>query len=444
MSIHSRAGFIIFVFSAEFKRRLARAGAVALIAVAMSGAAACSKARATAPATTVEVEVVKVQQQDVPIYSEWIGTLDGMVNAEIKSQVTGYLINKSYTEGSFVKKGQLLFEIDPRPFQAAVDQSRGDLAKAQGQLGQAEAQLLQAQAQLAQAEANQVKTQLDVDRYTSLVKSGVITKQEFDNAVQINLAAKAQVKASDAATKTARAAIESAKSQVKASEAAVRQAELSLGFTRITSPIDGIAGIATVQVGNLVNLNNPNSPALTTVSTVDPIKVYFTASEQEYLHSIKNNLVGGAHGSATKKSELELILADGTIYSQKGEFYIADRSVDPKTGSIKLAGLFPNPGNILRPGEYGRVRAVIGVKQGAMIIPERAVTELQGGYRVAVVGIDNKVSFRPVTVGQRVGSMRIIEEGLKPGEVVVAEGTQKVKPDAEVTTKPFTAPTGSQ
>jgi membrane fusion protein (multidrug efflux system) len=415
----------------------ARALALALIVTASVWAAGCSKARATSPATPPEVEVVQVEQRDVPIYGEWIGTLDGMVNAEIKSQVTGYLVNKNYSEGSFVKKGQLLFEIDPRPFQAALDQAKGDLAKAQGQLGQAEAQLLQAQAQLAQAEANQVKTQLDVDRYTSLVKTGVITKQEFDNAVQINLAARAQVKAADAGAKTARAAIESAKSQVKASEAAVKQAELSLGFTKITSPIDGIAGIATVQVGNLVNLNNPNSPALTTVSTVDPIKVYFTASEQEYINSIRNNLIGGAHGSPTKKAELELILSDGTTYPQKGEFYIADRSVDPKTGSIKLAGLFPNPGNLLRPGEYGRVRAVVGLKQAAMLVPQRAVSELQGGYRVAVVGGVNKVSIRPVTVGQRVGSMWIIEEGLKPGEVVVAEGTQKVRPDAEVTTKPY-------
>jgi membrane fusion protein (multidrug efflux system) len=429
------------MLNAGFKRRLARAWALSIIAVALLGVAACSGAKATSQvASPPEVEVVKVEQQDVPIYSEWIGTLEGLVNAEIKSQVTGYLLTKNYTEGSFVKKGQLLFEIDPRPFQAALDQSKGELAKAQGQLGQAEAQFLQAQAQLAQAEADQGKTQLDVGRYTSLVKAGVVTQQVFDNAVQTNLASKAMVKAADAGVRTAKAAIESARSQVKAAEASVRTAELNLGFTRITSPIDGIAGIATVQVGNLVNLLNPNGPPLTTVSTVDPIKVYYTVGEQEYSKTIRNNLIAGARGSAVRKVELELVLSDGTVYPQKGQFSFADRSVDQKTGSIKLAGVFPNPGNILRPGEYGRVRAVTSLRQAALLVPQRAVTELQGGYRVAVVGGDNKVSIRPVTVGQRVGAMWIIEDGLKPGETVVAEGTQKVRADAEVIPKPFAAP----
>ena len=413
-----------------------RAAATALIVVALFAAAACSKTKATSqPTGPPEVEVATVEQKDVPIYSEWIGTLDGMVNAEIKSQVTGYLLNKNYAEGSFVRKGQLMFEIDPRPFQAAVEQAKGDLAKSQGQLGQAEAQLLQTQAQLAQAQANQGKTQLDVDRYTLLVKSGVITKQDYDNAVQANLAALAQVKAAEAVIKTARAGIESARSQIKASEAALKTAEINLSFTRIVAPIDGIAGIATVQVGNLVNLNNPNSPPLTTVSTVDPIKVYFTAGEQDYQRYIKSSLISGARG----KLELELILSDGTTYPQKGQFYMADRSVDQKTGAIKLAGLFPNQGNILRPGEYGRVRAVTSLKEGALVIPQRAVTELQGRYNVAVVGSDNKVSIREVKVGDRVGSMWIIEEGLKAGESVVAEGTQKVRPDTAVIPKPFTA-----
>jgi membrane fusion protein (multidrug efflux system) len=413
-----------------------RAAATSLIIVALIAAAACSKTKATSqPPGPPEVEVALVEQKDVPIYSEWIGTLDGMVNAEIKSQVTGYLLNKNYTEGSFVRKGQLMFEIDPRPFQAVVEQAKGDLAKSQGQLGQAEAQLLQTQAQLAQAQANQGKTQLDVDRYTLLVKSGVITKQDYDNAVQANLAALAQVKAAEAVIKTARAGIESARSQIKASEAAVKTAEINLSFTRIVAPIDGIAGIATVQVGNLVNLNNPNSPPLTTVSTVDPIKAYFTAGEQDYQKYIKSSLISGARG----KLELELILSDGTTYPQKGQFYMADRSVDQKTGSIKLAGLFPNPGNILRPGEYGRVRAVTSLKEGALVVPQRAVTELQGRYSVAVVGSDNKVSMREVKIGDRVGSMWIIEEGLKAGESVVAEGTQKVRPDAVVNPKPFTA-----
>jgi membrane fusion protein (multidrug efflux system) len=401
------------------------------MSLALLGAAACSKAKATStPPPPPEVEVVQVEQKDMPISSEWIGTLDGLVNADIKSQVTGYLIAKNYTEGSFVKKGQLLFEVDPRPFQAVLDQARGDLSKAQGQLGQAEAQEQQAQAQLAQAEANQVKTQLDVERFTPLIKSGVITKSDYDNAVQANLAAKAAVKAAEAGVRTAKAGIESAKSQVKASEATVRTAELNLGFTKITSPLDGIAGIAAVQVGNLVNPINPNSPALTTVSSLDPIKVYFTASEQEYLSALRGEL-------ARNKTELTLILSDGTEYQQKGHFYVADRSVDQKTGAIKLAGLFPNPGNVLRPGQYGRVRAITSTQSGALLVPQRAVSELQGSYRVAVVGGDNKVSIRPVKVGPRVGTVWVITEGLKAGETVVAEGAQKVRPDTVVTPKPY-------
>jgi RND family efflux transporter MFP subunit len=433
-------GIFKVVCNAKVTQRLASAAALAGMLVVLLAAAACSKARATAPPPAApEVEVAQVEQRDVPIYNEWIGTLDGTVNAEIKSQVTGYLMSQNYTEGSFVKKGQLLFQIDPRPFQATLDQAKGELAKAQGQLGQADAQLQQAQAQLAQAQANQGKTQMDVDRYTALVKTGVITTQDYDNAVQANLAAKANVKATEAGVKTARAGIESARSQVKASEAAVRTAELNLSFTRITAPIDGIAGVAAGQVGNLVNPLNPNSAALTTISAVDPIKVWFTAGEQEYLNTLRGSLTTGGRAPTAKKIELELVLSDGTVYPQKGQFFMADRSVDQKTGSIKLAGLFPNPGNVLRPGEYGRVRAVITTKPGALLIPQRAVTELQGSYRVAVVGPDNKISIRPVKVGERVGALWIIEDGLKAGESVVAEGTQKVRPDMAVTPKPFTA-----
>jgi RND family efflux transporter MFP subunit len=438
----ARGGIFRMICNTQMKQKLARAVALSWLVVALFAAAACSKARATAPPPSApEVEVAVVEQRDVPIYNEWIGTLDGLVNADIKSQVTGYLLTKDYTEGSFVKKGQLMFEIDPRPFQAALDQAKGELAKSQGQLGQADAQLQQAQAQLAQAEANQGKTQLDADRYTKLVKTGVGTQQDYDNAVQANLAAKANVKAAEAGIKTARAGIESARSQVKASEAAVRTAELNLGFTRILAPIDGIAGVAAVQVGNLVNPLNPNAQALTTISSVDPIRVWFTAGEQEYLNTIRGLIIANGRASAANKIELELLLSDGTVYPQRGQLYMADRSVDQKTGAIKLAGLFPNPGNVLRPGEYGRVRAIISTKAGALLVPQRAVTELQGSYRVAVVGPDNKISIRPVKVGERVGSMWIIEDGLKVGESVVAEGTQKVRPDMAVTPKPFTAST---
>jgi membrane fusion protein (multidrug efflux system) len=400
---------------------------------------------AAPPASPPEVEVVQVEQKDVPIYTEWIGTLDGTVNADIKAQVTGYLLTKNYAEGSFVKKGQLLFEIDPRPFQAALDQASGELAKAQGQLAQADAQLQQAQAQVAQAQADQGKTQLYADRYTQLIKTGVVSQQDYDNTIQANLAATAAVKAAEAGVNTAQAGIDSARSQIKASEAAVKTSELNLGFTRITAPIDGIAGVATVEVGNLVNPQNPTSPPLTTVSTVDPIKVNFSLTEQDYLTYSRLSSIQSKWGADGSKLdlELELVLADGTTHPQKGRFSMADRQVDQKTGSIRLAGLFPNPGNRLRPGQYARVRAVTGTKKGALLVPQRAVTELQGSYGVAVVGADNKVSIRPVKVGDRIGPLWVIEEGLQPGERVVAEGTQKVRPDAVVNPKPLAAPLAS-
>ena len=405
------------------------------------------------------VEVVQVEQRDVPIYSEWIGTTDGMVNADIKAQVAGYLLRQNYKEGSLVKKGELLFEIDPRPFQAALEQANGQVAQFQGQLeqatsqvtqaeaqvAQANSQLLQAQAQLAQAQANQVKTQLDVNKYAPLAEQKAVTQQDYDNAAQTNVAAKAQVEAaqagvaaaraqlrvSNAQIGTAKAAIATAKGQVENARAAVKTAALNLGFTRIISPIDGVAGIAQAQVGNLISASSP----LTTVSTLDPIKVYFTLSEQEYLRFTKRDLIEAQAGASVAQLELELILADGSTYPRKGSFLFADRQVDPKTGAIRMAGVFLNPGNVLRPGQYGRVRAVTSMKEGALLVPQRAVTELQGSYQVAVVGVDNTVSLRPVKVGERVDTMWIIEDGLKPGERAVAEGTQKVKPGVLVNPK---------
>jgi RND family efflux transporter MFP subunit len=428
----------------QLKRKLIIGGAIGLVCLILLIAVRGSKTKPAAKATPApEVEVVQVEQKDVPIYSEWIGTLDGMVNAEIRAQVTGYLLSRNYTEGSFVKKGQLLFEIDPRPFQAALDQAKGDLAKAQAQLAQVDGQLLQAQAQLAQSEADQVKAQLDVDRYTPLAKVQAITDQDRDNAVQANLAAKAQVNASSAGVETAKAAIVAAKAAVEAAEAAVETAQLNLGFTKITSLIDGIAGIAQGQVGDLVS---PTSEPLTTVSTVDPIRVYFTPTEAEYLNFTRTNPTQSQQDAATSRLELELILVDGTTYPHKGQFFVADRQVDQQTGAIRVAGIFPNPGNILRPGQYGRVRAVTSMRDGALLVPQRAVSELQGSYRVAVVGDGNKVSIRSVKVGNRIGPMWIIEEGLNPGESVVAEGTQKVGPDMVVDPKPFVAfsPTPAQ
>jgi membrane fusion protein (multidrug efflux system) len=383
-----------------------------------------------------EVEVVQVEQHDVPISSEWIGTLEGMVNATIKAQVTGYLRKQHYTEGAFVTQGQVLFEIDPRPFQAALDQTKGELAKAQGQLAQANAQLVQANAQLAQAEANQGKTQLDVNRYTPLAKAEAISAQDLDNAVQNNLAAKAQVAAARAGIEAARAAIVAAKAVVEAAKAAVATATLNLGFTTIQSPIEGIAGIATAQVGDLVG---PSTGTLTTVSTLDPIKVYFTTSEQAYLNFARRNPTAAERRAATKRLDLELVLADGTTYPHKGTFFVADREVNAQTGSIRLAGLFPNPENVLRPGQYGRVRAVTDQREGALLVPQRAVSELQGRYQVAVVDRENKITIRTVKVGERVGTMWVIEEGLHPGERVVVEGLQRVRPGMSVDPKPFVA-----
>jgi RND family efflux transporter MFP subunit len=356
-----------------------------------------------------EVEVVQVEQKDVPIWNEWVGTLDGFVNAQIKPQVTGYLLRQTYKEGSFVKKGQLLFEIDPRTFQAALDQAKAQRANAEGQL--------------AQAEANQVKAQLDVNRYTPLAKEQAVSQQDLDNAVQGNVAAQAQVRA--------------AKAQIDAARAQVEAAQLNLSFTRIVSLIDGIVGIAQAQIGDLVG---PTS-LLTTVSTLDPIKVYFPVSERGYLDYVKENPDAEKRAAEEKQLALELVLADGSVYPNKGSFSFADRQVDVKTGTLRLQGLFPNPGNILRPGQFARVRAVTKTRRGALLIPQRAVTELQGSYQVAVVSKDNKVSIRPVKVAERVGTEWIIDTGLKPGERVVAEGIQRVKAGMTVNPKPLKAMT---
>jgi membrane fusion protein (multidrug efflux system) len=352
------------------------------------------------------VEVERVEQKDVPVYAEWIGTLDGLVNADVRAQVTGYLQQQDYQEGAFVKKGQLLFQIDPRPFQAIVDQAQGQLA--------------QAKANLANAEAEQRRTQLDVNRYTPLVKEEAASQQDLDNAVQNNLAAEATV--------------ETAKAQIQTYEAAVETAKINLDFTRLISPIDGIVGQALLQVGALVT---PSSGVVTSVSTVDPIKVFFTVSEPQYLNWRRRFPSESSRQAADRNLHLQLILADGRTYEHEGTFYFADRQVNVGTGSIQVAGLFPNPDNILRPGGYGRVRAVIRTQKDALLVPQRAVTELQGGYQVAVVDAQNTVNIRPVTLGDSSGSDWIIDSGLTAGDRVVAEGTQKVRPGIRVNAKPF-------
>jgi RND family efflux transporter MFP subunit len=287
---------------------------------------------------------------------------------------------------------------------------------------------MQAQAQLAQSVASQKRTQMDVDKYTPLMQQQAITQQDLDNAVQNNKAAEAQTEASKAGVETARAQIEASNAAVEAAQAAVEAAKVNTGFTHLVSPIDGIAGRAQVQVGNLVN---PSSGLITTVSTLDPIKAIFTVGEQEYLSLTSRG------GNDLTKLQLELILADGSAYPQKGRFSFADREVNQNTGSIQLTGLFPNPGNRLRPGQYGKVRAAVGTSAAALLIPQRAVTELQGGYQVAVVDGENKVRIQTVKVGDRMGSMWIVSEGLKPGQRVVAEGVEKARPGTQVNPKPF-------
>jgi len=384
--------------------------AILVNVVTRSGA----KASVQAPSAPV-VQVAAVEEKDVPVYGEWIGTLTGQVNADVKAQVTGYLLKRSYEEGSYVRKGQLLFEIDPRPLQAALDQAKG-------QLDQAQAQLIQDEAQLATAEANQLKSQLDFEKYAPLAKVDAVSQQDLDNANQTNLANKAQVKAAEAS-------IASAHAQIHASQAAVETAAINLNFTRIASPIDGIAGIAQAQVGDLVSTS---SGVLTTVSTVDPIRDYFSVSEQEYLALQKR-----FSGLAKDHWKLQLILADGSTYSHEGEFYFADRQVNQNTGAIQLAALFPNPGNVLRPGQYGKVRAVVRTQQNALLIPQAAVTEQQGNYQVAVVDKSGRVAMSSVRVGERAGTMWVIQDGLKPGDQVVVEGQQNLRPGTKVQTKPF-------
>jgi len=391
------------------KRYLLIGGVLGLIVLALIiGAVRPSRKALGAQPSTSDVEVVQVEKKDVPIYAEWIGTLDGLVNADVRAQVTGYLLKQGYQEGAFVKQGQLLFQIDPRPFQAALDQAQGQLA--------------QAQAALANARAVQRRTELDVQRYTPLAEQQAASQQDLDNSVQNNLAAIATV--------------ETAKAQIKTYEAAVETAKINLDFTRLIAPIDGIAGQAQLQVGALVT---PGSGVVTSVSTVNPIKVYFTVGEPQYLAWRKRFPTESSRLEADKRLRLQLILADGSTYPDEGKFYFADRQVDESTGAIRIAGLFPNPNNVLRPGGYAKVRAVIRTQPGALLIPQRAVSELQGGYQVAIVGGDNKVEVRTVTVGDRVDNQWIIASGLNPGDRVVAEGIQRMHTGVHVNPKPFVA-----
>jgi membrane fusion protein (multidrug efflux system) len=342
-----------------------------------------------------QVEIVEAIQKDVPIHSEWVGTTDGSVNAVIRAQVTGYLLKRPYTEGSYVKKGAVLFELDPSKFQASLDQARGELAKSKAQL---------------------LKTKQDVERDTPLAKQGAVSQKELDDSIQ---------------------AYEAAKGMSASAKAAVEQAKLNLDWTKITAPIDGVVGIAKAQIGDLIESNSE----LTSMSTVDPIRVYFPISEQEYLgaaEKIQERYQERERGEKYGGVELELILGGEKVYPHKGQFFLVDRQVDVKTGTIRVAALFPNPNNFLRPGQFARVRAVTKTKEKALLVPQRAVMEMQGSYQVVVVNPENKADIRPVKVGERIGTLWIIDQGLKPGERVVVEGLQKVK--AGMTVKPAPPP----
>jgi membrane fusion protein, multidrug efflux system len=367
--------------------RILRCSALVGSCLALLLAAGCGKEQKAAPPPPPAVEVSEVIRKDVPVYMEWVGTTDGLVNATIQAQVTGYLVKQNYREGEFVKKGRVLFEIDPRTFQAAVDAAKGSLA---------------------QAEARWETAKANLQRVRPLAEKNAVSKKDLDDNIGAEL--------------SGRAAVESAKAQLDT-------AQLNLGFTRVTSPVDGIAGIAKAQIGNLVGPGQIQE--LTAVSTVDPIKAYIAISEQEYM-KFRRGKEEQAGEKAAEAIPLELILADGTVYPHKGRVALADRQVDVKTGTMRLGALFPNPGNLLRPGQYGTVRATMETKKGALLVPQRAVTEVQGKFLVAVVGSDNAVELRPVVPAERVGSLWVIDKGLKPGERVVVEGVQKVKTGVRV------------
>jgi RND family efflux transporter MFP subunit len=342
---------------------------------------ACSGGKAAPATPPPAVEVAIVVQRDTPIYSDWVAILDGYVNAEIQPRVAGYIIKQNYREGAVVRTGDVLFEIDPRPFRAALDQAKAQLAQAEAQLG---------------------KASLDVERDTPLAEARAIAQSQLDTEIQAKLGAQASV---------------------LAAKANVEQAELNVEFTRVTSLVSGVAGIARVQIGNLVG---PTS-ILTSVSQVDPIKAYFTVSEQVFVEFHRRFPTEQSVEAQRKRMPLQLILGDGTVYEHTGRISFADREVNAATGTIRIAGVFPNPGNLLRPGGYGRIRLSIRTQPGALLVPQRAVTELQGSYQVAVVDGDNKVSIRPVTVGDRVGTLWILTDGVKAGERVIVEGLLKVR-----------------
>jgi membrane fusion protein, multidrug efflux system len=366
------------------------------IAVVFSFSACEKKTVQTEAPPPPEVFVTEVVKGDVPTVGEWVGTLDGDENAEIRARVTGYLQKKNYQEGGYVKEGDLLFEIDPRPFEAALDEAKS---------------------QLDQAKAIQAATEADFERSQELFDKKVISVQEFENKRQLNQANVAKV---------------------GAFEAAVETAQLNLDFTKITAPVDGIAGLAKAQIGDLVGTGSTSS--LTTVSKIDPIRLYFPLSEKDYKEHANGLREAMQRPYSDRPEAIEMLFADGTVYPKKGRFSFVDRQVDPTTGTILIAASFPNPDHTLRPGQFAKARAVIDRITGALLVPERALMELQGSYQIGVVGADNKAEIRPIKIGPRFNRQVVVTEGLKEGEKVIVEGIQKVRPGVVVTTKPYQEP----
>jgi membrane fusion protein, multidrug efflux system len=373
-------------------KRPAVLGLLVLAALIFAG---CSRKPAQTAPPPPEVLVTTVQPRDVPRVLERVATLDGFINANINAQVQGYIVSRDYQEGSPVKMGDPLFKIDPRPFEAALAQAKGTLAKDQ---------------------ANQIKAEADKKRAIDLFNKKVISDQERDTAI---------------------AAADSTTANVEADKAAVQQAEINLGYTKITAPIDGVVGFANNQVGDLVG---PSTGPLTTMSQIDPIKAVVTAGEGPWTDFVSRHPDATERNAYIKTLDFELLLSNGEVYPHKGKFYALDRNLDTKTGSIRYYVTFPNSGNILRPGQFGKVRFVADMKKGAIVVPQEAVNELQGSYQVAVVGNDNKVTIRPVKMGERMGAMWEVTEGLKPGDKVVVEGIQKAREGAQVTAKEWTPP----
>jgi RND family efflux transporter MFP subunit len=368
-----------------FRLRSVRVIAVGIFVAMALVASGCKKPGPAAVEQVPDVSVAEVVQRNVAQYSDWVGTTQGFVNADIYPKISGYLLKQNYQDGDAVHAGQLLFQIDPREYQAALDQALGNLGQAQAQLKQ---------------------NQLNLARYTILYQQAVISRQEFDNITQTTRATSGQV---------------------KANQGAVETAKLNLQWTKVYSPVDGVAGIAKAQVGDLVS----PTTLLTSISQLDPIKVEFPISEAEYLH-FADKINGDPQSRAKNGPKFEMILSDGSTYKYQGQIYDVNRQVNIQTGTIKVQATFPNPGNILRPGLYAKIRADTGTVPNALLVPQGAVLETQGQYQVAVVGSDNKVTMRTVVIGKQAGGLRLIDSGLSAGERVITEGLQKVHDGMEV------------